>query len=111
MSRQDREFLDRINSEIEKNIQESEYTIDALCTTLGISRSGLYKKMMALTGKAPLEYIRILRLEKGREMLENGETSVSQIAWSIGFSPKQFSKHFKDEYGCLPSEYIHSLNN
>lgn len=109
ISRQDREFLDRVTAEIEKNLQESEYTIENLCTTLGISRSGLYKKMMALTGKAPLEYIRLLRLEKGREMLENGETSVSTIAWSVGFSPKQFSKHFKDEYGCLPSEYIHSL--
>ena len=109
ISRQDREFLDRVTAEIEKNLQESEYTIENLCTTLGISRSGLYKKMMSLTGKAPLEYIRLLRLEKGREMLENGETSVSTIAWSVGFSPKQFSKHFKDEYGCLPSEYIHSL--
>ena len=111
ISRADRELLDRITAEIEENLQESEYTIEALCSTLGMSRSGLYKKMMALIGKSPLEYIRILRLEKGREMLENGETSVSQIAWSIGFSPKQFSKHFKDEYGCLPSEYIHSLTN
>ena len=111
ISRSDREFLDRITTEIEKNIQESEYTIENLCNTLGISRSGLYKKMMALTGRAPLEYIRLLRLEKGREMLENGETSVSQIAWSVGFSPKQFSKHFKDEFGCLPSEYIHSLTD
>ena len=111
ISRADRELLDRITAEIEENLQESEYTIESLCTALGISRSGLYKKMMALTGKSPLEYIRLLRLEKGRDMLENGETSVSQIAWSVGFSPKQFSKHFKDEYGCLPSEYIHSLSN
>ena len=111
ISRSDREFLDRINAEFEKNLQESEYTIEDLCNTLGISRSGLYKKMMTLTGRAPLEYIRLLRLEKGREMLENGETSVSQIAWSVGFSPKQFSKHFKDEFGCLPSEYIHSLTD
>ena len=111
ISRSDREFLDRITLEIEKNLQESEYTIEDLCNTLGISRSGLYKKMMTLTGRAPLEYIRLLRLEKGREMLENDETSVSQIAWSVGFSPKQFSKHFKDEFGCLPSEYIHSLTS
>ena len=111
ISRSDREFLDRITAEIERNLQESEYTIEDLCNTLGISRSGLYKKMMALTGRAPLEYIRLLRLQRGREMLENGETSVSQIAWSVGFSPKQFSKHFKDEFGCLPSEYIHSLTD
>ena len=111
MSRADKELLERIITEIEKNIQDSEYTIESLCDTLSISRSGLYKKMVILTGKSPLEFIRLRRLEKGREMLENGETSVSQIAWNVGFSPKQFSKHFKDEYGCLPSEYIHSMTD
>ena len=109
MSRADKELLERIVTEIEKNLQDSEYTIESLCDTLSISRSGLYKKMVLLTGKSPLEFIRLRRLEKGREMLENGETSVSQIAWNVGFSPKQFSKHFKDEFGCLPSEYIHSM--
>jgi len=111
ISRADRELLDRVTEEILANITESEYTVETLCQSLNISRSGLYKKMMLLTGKSPIEYIRILRLEKGREMLENGETSVSQIAWSVGFSPKQFSKHFKDKYGCLPSEYIHHLTD
>lgn len=110
ISRADRELLDRITAEIEKNLQDSEYTIESLCTALSISRSGLYKKMVILTGKSPLEYLRVLRLEKGRDMLDNGETSISQIAWNVGYSPKQFSKHFKDEFGCLPSEYIHSIS-
>jgi DNA-binding response OmpR family regulator len=110
ISRADRELLDRVAAEIEKNLQDSEYTIESLCTALSISRSGLYKKMVILTGKSPLEYLRIMRLEKGRDMLDNGETSISQIAWNVGYSPKQFSKHFKDEFGCLPSEYIHSIS-
>ena len=109
MSRLDRELLARIDAEIEDNLVNSEYTIEELCSSLNISRSGLYKKLMALTGSSPLEYIRIKRIQKGRAMLESGETSVSQIAWSVGFSPKQFSKYFKDAYGCLPSEYIHHL--
>lgn len=111
ISRVDRELLDRVDAEIEENLQNSEYTIESLCSALSVSRSGLYKKLMALTGKSPLEYIRIKRLLKGRQMLESGETSVSQIAWSVGFSPKQFSRYFKDEYGCLPSEYIHHLSD
>ena len=109
ISKVDRELLAKIDEEIENNLQDSEYTIDMLRTKLGISRSGLYKKLIYLTGRSPLEYIRIKRLQKGRDMQESGETSVSQIAWSVGFSPKQFSKYFKDEYGCLPSEYIHFL--
>ena len=93
------------------NIQDSEYSIETLRMKLGISRSGLYKKLIYLTGRSPLEYLRIKRLQMGRAMLENGETSVSQIAWSVGFSPKQFSKYFKDEYGCLPSEFIHYISD
>ncbi len=107
ISKMDRELLARIDAEIEANIQDSEYSIETLRAKLGISRSGLYKKLIYLTGRAPLEYLRIKRLQMGRAMLESGETSVSQIAWSVGFSPKQFSKYFKDEYGGLPSEYIH----
>ena len=111
ISKLDRELLARIDAEIEANIQDSEYTIEMLRAKLGVSRSGLYKKLIYLTGRAPLEYIRIKRLQMGRAMLENGETSVSQIAWSVGFSPKQFSKYFKDEYGCLPSEFIHFISD
>ena len=111
ISRTDRELLEHIDSEIEENLQNSEYSIETLCGSLDISRSGLYKKLMSLTGKSPLEYLRMKRIQKGRALLESGETSVSQIAWSVGFSPKQFSKYFKEEYGCLPSEYIHHLSN
>lgn len=111
ISKLDRELLARIDAEIEANIQDSEYSIETLRMKLGISRSGLYKKLIYLTGRSPLEYLRIKRLQMGRAMLENGETSVSQIAWSIGFSPKQFSKYFKDEYGCLPSEFIHYISD
>ena len=111
ISKLDRELLARIDAEIEANIQDSEYSIETLRMKLGISRSGLYKKLIYLTGRSPLEYLRIKRLQMGRSMLENGETSVSQIAWSVGFSPKQFSKYFKDEYGCLPSEFIHYISD
>ena len=111
ISKLDRELLARIDAEIEANIQDSEYSIETLRMKLGISRSGLYKKLIYLTGRSPLEYLRIKRLQMGRAMLENGETSVSQIAWSVGFSPKQFSKYFKDEYGCLPSEFIHYISD
>lgn len=108
-SREDRDLLDRINSEISEHLQESDYTVEALSSSLNMSRSVLYKRLIMLTDKPPVEYIREIRLRKGREMIENGETSISQIAWSVGYSPKQFSRHFKDEYGCLPSEYLRHL--
>lgn len=109
LSRPDLDFLSRAQEIIGRNLADNDLSVDVLSTEIGVSRSGLYKKMIALTGKSPIEYIRILRLRKGKEMLDNGETSISQIAWNVGFSPKQFSKYFKEEYGCLPSEYLHHI--
>lgn len=106
VSRLDKELMTKLTEIVERNMANSEYSVEDLSSDLGISRSGLYKKLTFITGKSPIEFIRILRLKKGREILEQGETSVSQVAWSVGFSPKQFSKYFKDEFGCLPSEYI-----
>ena len=108
-SREDKELLERIQAEIENHLQENDYSIEKLSESLNISRSVLYKRLVSLTGKSPIEYIRSIRLRKGKEMIENGETSVSQIAWSVGYTPKQFSRNFKAEYGCLPSEYLHHL--
>lgn len=106
VSRLDEELMRKTLTAIENNMSNSEYSVEDLSMDVGISRSGLYKKLMFITGKSPIEFIRTIKLKKGREMLDAGETSVSQIAWSVGFSPKQFSKYFKDEYGCLPSEYM-----
>lgn len=106
VSRLDEELMKKTMAAIEKNLSNSEYSVEDLSMEVGISRSGLYKKLMFITGKSPIEFIRTIKLKKGRDMLDAGETSVSQIAWSVGFSPKQFSKYFKDEYGCLPSEYM-----
>jgi AraC-like DNA-binding protein len=63
---------------------------------------------MAITGKSPIEFIRILRVKRGHSLLEQGRTNISEVAYTIGFSPKQFSKYFKEEYGCLPSVYLNN---
>lgn len=106
LSKLDSQLLDRIIALIEENIANTEYSVEDLSKEIGISRSGLYKKLMFITGKSPIEFIRIIRLRKGRRMIDDGEMSISQIAWSVGISPKQFAKYFRQEFGCLPSEYI-----
>lgn len=104
-SKFDKDLLDKTIATIESHLSDSEFSVEALSAEVGVSRSGLYKKLLAITGKSPLEFIRIIKLKHGLELLEKGDASISQIAWSVGFSPKQFSKYFKEEYGCLPSEY------
>ena len=90
---------------------DPDFSVEDLGKEIGMSRSALYKKLSFITGKSPIEFIRILRLKKGKEMLEKGETSISQISWNVGFSPKQFAKYFKEEYGCLPSDYVKHLKS
>lgn len=49
--------------------------------------------------------MRILRLKRGRKLLEGSQMNISQISYQVGLSPKQFAKFFKEEFGYLPSEY------
>ncbi len=88
---------------VEENMDNSEFSVEDLSTQIRVSRSGLYKKLMSITGKLPLEFIRIPRVKRGRQLLEQSQLSISQAAYQTGLSPKQFAKHFKELYGHLPS--------
>lgn len=58
--------MQKIICAIEKNLSDSDYSVEDLSVEVGISRSGLYKKMMFITGKSPIEFIRTMKLKKGR---------------------------------------------
>ena len=91
---------------VEEHISESEYSVEDLSAALGMSRGHLYKRLVAITGKTPIEFIRTIRIKQGRQLLEESGEGVQQVAWRIGMSPKQFAKYFKEEYGLLPSDFI-----
>lgn len=103
---QDDRFITDAKNAIECNLAREDFGVEELSAALTMSRSNLYKKMMAVAGQTPLEFIRRIRMREGRKLLDGGETSVSQIAYAIGMSPKQFSKYFKDETGMTPTQYI-----
>lgn len=100
-----KQFLEKATSIAEANIDNSDFSIEDFGAQMGMSRSNLYKRMMAVTGKSPLDFLRDIRLKRGLELLDGSDLGISQIAYSIGLSPKQFSKVFKEVYGCLPSQY------
>ncbi|MBS1748311.1 MAG: helix-turn-helix transcriptional regulator [Bacteroidetes bacterium] len=67
----------------------------------------LYKKLLSLTGKAPLDFIKTIRMKRAAQLLEKTQMTVSEIAYEVGFSnPKYFTKYFKKEFNQLPSEYL-----
>ena len=102
----DETFLNEIIACIEKNIDNSEYTIDSLAADIVMSRMSLYRKMKSLTGQTPADFIRTVRLKTAAKLLKEGNCNVSEACYRTGFaSPQNFSKHFKDMFGVLPSQY------
>ena len=105
-SAQDEEFLQQVITCIEKNISNSEYTIDSLARDVLMSRMSLYRKMKSLTGQTPADFIRTIRLKSAAKLLKSGKCNVSEACWQAGFaSPQNFAKHFKEMFGVLPSQY------
>lgn len=102
----DEELISKAIRLVEENMQDGNFSVSELSSAIGMTRGHLYKKMMAITGKSPVEFIRILKIKRGRSLLEQGKTNISEVAYAVGYSSKQFSKYFKDEYGCLPSEFL-----
>ena len=91
---------------VEDHIADSEFSVERLSKELGISRVHLYKKMISITGKSPIEFIRIIRLKRAAQLLRESQLQISEIAYLVGFNnPKNFSKYFKEEFDILPSQY------
>ena len=90
---------------VEQNIEKEDLSVDDLSRALGMSRTNMYNKMFAVTGKKPKEFIRVIRMKRAAQLLRDSDLSISEIAYRVGLNPRIFSRHFKDEFGCLPSEY------
>ena len=102
----DEELINHVMESIETNMQNLDYSVVQLSNDVNMTRGHLYKKLMAITGKSPLEFIRIVKLKRGKSLLDQGRTNISEVADLVGLSPKQFSYYFKLIYGETPSEYL-----
>ena len=101
----DKTFYDRWQEVVAKHIPDSDISMDDLAGELGLGRVQLYRKLKALTGKAPNELLRSARLQRSRILLERTELTISQITYEVGFtSPSYFTKCFKEEFGIGPTE-------
>ena len=98
-------FLIKFRDFVEKNMADSDLSVETIGAELGLSRVQLYRKVKALTGQSPVELLRTARLQKGRELLQTTNKNVSEIAYEVGFTaPSYFTKCFKDEFGISPSD-------
>ncbi|MCD8186054.1 MAG: helix-turn-helix transcriptional regulator, partial [Rikenellaceae bacterium] len=102
----DQQFLNRILSDIRSHLDDSRYTIDALVKNSGLGRTVFFTKVKALTGMAPVELIRKVRLQHASQLLRTSRLLIKEIAYSVGFNDlKYFTACFKSRYGMTPSQY------
>lgn len=102
----DKEFLEKVIEVIQENLSSSTFDVIQLADALAMSKSSLYRKTKAIIGLSPVEFIRNVRLKQGVKMLRNKSISVSEVAYTCGFSnPKYFSTCFKEEFGVTPKEF------
>ncbi len=99
-------FLKKAVDVVEKFMDDPELDIEKFSEEMGVSRMQLYRKFEAIANITVKEFIRGIRLKRAAQLLKQGESTVSEIAWSVGFKDlSYFRKCFKEEFGMTPSEY------
>ncbi len=103
----DDRFLARVKDVIERNLSDSDFGVEQLGDQIGMSRAQLYRKTKALTNYSPVELIRNMRLKRAQQMLAQGDETIAQVAYSVGFTaPSYFTKCYKDYFGEMPNELV-----
>ncbi|MGA9292484.1 MAG: hybrid sensor histidine kinase/response regulator transcription factor [Ignavibacteriaceae bacterium] len=103
----DQQFLEKMSGIIEKNMGDEKFGVDVLAEQIGISKRQLLRKLKALTDCTPNQCIRIMRLRRAKQLLEQDAGNVTEIAFSVGYTDlTAFSRAFKEEFNQLPSAVI-----
>jgi DNA-binding response OmpR family regulator/two-component sensor histidine kinase len=98
-------FIQKIKQLVEEHLEDNEFGVPELAKVALLSQMQLYRKLKALTGKTPSQFIRSIRLQKGKELLLTTDLTISEIAYDVGFSdPNYFSRTFQKEFGKSPRD-------
>ncbi|WP_087521255.1 hybrid sensor histidine kinase/response regulator transcription factor [Polaribacter sp. SA4-12] len=103
----DEGFLRKIMDFMEVNMAKETYWVDELAFDMNTSRSTFFRKLKKLTGQSPNDFMRLIRLKRAMQLLEQNELSISQISYMVGFNdPGYFGKCFRKIYGDSPSKFL-----
>jgi AraC-like DNA-binding protein len=103
----DEQFLKDVIKIIEDNIADSDFNVEKIASAVSLGRTTFFKKLKGLTGFAPVEFMKEMKLKRGYQLLETSEYTVSEIAYMLGFSDAgYFTKCFKEKYHTTPTEVI-----
>jgi DNA-binding response OmpR family regulator len=102
----DDQFLKKVKTIVEKNLADSNFSVEEFASKMNLSRVQLHRKLKALIEMSASDYIRTLRLNKAAEMIAHKTANIAEIAYDVGFTnPSHFSESFKKQFGKLPSEF------
>jgi DNA-binding response OmpR family regulator len=105
----DEKFLQQALEVVEKQIDNPEFSVEEFSQAMFMNRVTLYRKILSITGKSPIEFIRSIRLKRAAQLLEKSGKTVAEVAYEVGFNnPKHFAKFFKEEFRVTPSQYAAS---
>ncbi|HVZ98154.1 MAG TPA: ATP-binding protein [Chitinophagaceae bacterium] len=103
----EKQFLDRVQSAVQNHLDNELFGADQLAAEIGLSRTQLHRKLKALLGKSPGDFIRTIRMEHAYHLLKERIATVSGVAYMVGFSnPASFSASFSRHFGFPPSEVV-----
>jgi len=103
---QEAAFIQKINTLIKVNLENENFDSNALCKAMFMSRTQLFRRLKFLIRQAPAIYIKTIRLQRAKELLETTDATVSEIAFKTGFQTlSHFTKIFKKQYGIVPSAF------
>lgn len=107
----DEKLLQKAIDVVNDHLQDVNFGVEQLASEVGMSRSQLYKKLMAVTGKSPLDFVRTMRMKRAKALLERSQMQVSEVAYQMGYNTlKTFTENFKQEYGMTPTEYKRTIH-
>jgi signal transduction histidine kinase/DNA-binding response OmpR family regulator/Tfp pilus assembly protein PilF len=102
----DEKFLQKAKMVVERNISDSLFSVESLADEMHLSRAQLFRKLKAISGLPPNEFINDIRLLRAAEMIKGKVDTLTQISYSVGFNePSYFAKRFKKKFGMTPSEF------
>ena len=106
-SKTDEEFIRKLDEYIMHYMDQADLSVDDLADEMCMSSSNLFRKLKAIIGKNPNEYLRIKRLKRAAELLQQDKYSITDISLLVGFrSPTYFSSCFKKQFGITPTEFL-----
>ena len=106
-------FLKKVNAIIQSHISDPDFKVDSLANAMALSRTQLFRKIKGLTQMPPQRYLRFVRLERAKKLLQSKDMdfNVSEVGYNVGFASKShFTRSFQKEFGFNPSEYVKSKN-